>query len=229
MTVLSTAAIGSGDEEPEVLAIERTAAALGLRAVVIARGDGYFLLTNAVEGELGAIAEQVLGSLRGDREVTAASIGIGSLVADAGELRISLSEARQACTLAANRKEAYAIVKADQAGSHDLLLAIADSEIRSTFAARLIEPLRAYDKRRGAELIRTVSTFLENGCKWQQTAGELNVHVNTLRHRFSRIESLTGRDLNEMEARVDFFLALRADRMATEHKIREPSPRRQPG
>lgn len=229
MTVLSAAATGAGEDEPEILAIERTIAALGLRAVVIARGDGHFLLTNAAEGELDAIAEQILGSLKGDREVTAASVGIGSLVADAGELRVSLSEARQACTLAANRTETYAIAKADQAGSHDLLLAIADDEIRSTFAARLIEPLRAYDKRRGAELIRTVSAFLENGCKWQQTAEELNVHVNTLRHRLSRIESLTGRDLNEMEARVDFFLALRADRMAAEHKIREPSPRRPPG
>jgi len=229
MTVLSATAVASGGGEPEVLAIERTIATLGLRALVIARGDGHFLLTNAADGELDAIAEQVLESLRADREVTAASVGIGSLVADAGDLRISLSEARQACTLAANRKEAYAIARADEAGSHDLLLAVADSEIRATFAARLIEPLHTYDKRRGAELIRTVSAFLENGCKWQLTAEELNVHVNTLRHRLSRIEELTGRDLNEMEARVDFFLALRADRMTAEHKIREPSPHRQPG
>jgi DNA-binding PucR family transcriptional regulator len=36
------------------------------------------------------------------------------------------------------------------------------------------------------------------------------VHVNTLRGRLARIEELTGRDLSDMESRVDFFIALRA-------------------
>jgi DNA-binding PucR family transcriptional regulator len=39
----------------------------------------------------------------------------------------------------------------------------------------------------------------------------LQVHVNTIRHRLDTIERLTGKDISTLDARVDFFLALRDD------------------
>jgi PucR family transcriptional regulator, purine catabolism regulatory protein len=57
--------------------------------------------------------------------------------------------------------------------------------------------------------VHTLEPFLRSGGQWQATAGALTIHVNTLRHRLKRVEELTGRSLQRMEDRVDFFLALR--------------------
>ena len=56
--------------------------------------------------------------------------------------------------------------------------------------------------------MKTLDSFLRSGGKYQDTADALHVHVNTLRLRLARIETLTGRDLNSMDDRVDLWIAL---------------------
>ena len=92
--------------------------------------------------------------------------------------------------------------------SHDALLALLSDRVRQTFAQAMLSPLLDYDARHGSDLVRTLRAFLDSGCAWQQAAGDLHVHVNTLRYRVGRIEALTQRDLASMRDRVDFFLAL---------------------
>ena len=58
-------------------------------------------------------------------------------------------------------------------------------------------------------------TFLETGGRWQETADLLHVHVNTLRNRLERVESLTGRRLDSTPDRVDLWLALQASNAGT--------------
>ncbi len=43
-----------------------------------------------------------------------------------------------------------------------------------------------------------------------RTAESLYLHVNTVRYRIERVEQLTGRDLSQLEDRVDVFLALKS-------------------
>jgi purine catabolism regulator len=73
-----------------------------------------------------------------------------------------------------------------------------------------VRPLEEHDALRGTELVRTLESFLGSGGKYQDTADSLHVHVNTLRLRLTRIETLTGRDLRSMDDRVDLWIALRA-------------------
>ena len=77
------------------------------------------------------------------------------------------------------------------------------------FTARLLDPLRDYDRRHRAELIPTLEAFLDSDGSWTRCANRLHLHVNTLRYRVGRIEQLTGRDLSRLEDKLDFFLALR--------------------
>ena len=58
-----------------------------------------------------------------------------------------------------------------------------------------VERLVAYDGERSTQLLVTLERYLANGRSLTTSARELNVHVNTLRQRLDRIESLTGLDL----------------------------------
>ena len=98
--------------------------------------------------------------------------------------------------------------------SYAQLLASVPERTRSSFRERMLGPLHEYDTSRHAELVHTLM-FLDCSGSWSRSATRLHVHVNTLRYRIRRIEDLTGRDLGTLEDRVDFFLALRATRMAS--------------
>jgi PucR family transcriptional regulator, purine catabolism regulatory protein len=136
-------------------------------------------------------------------------VGVGGLAADASGLRAAIVEARHACRFARMRRDAGWATH-HQVGSHSLLLALQDEEVLATFRRALLHPLEEHDARRRSRLVDTLDRFLSSGCRWQETATALHVHVNTLRHRLNRVEQLTGRDLNSMEDRVDLYIALRS-------------------
>jgi DNA-binding PucR family transcriptional regulator len=92
------------------------------------------------------------------------------------------------------------------------MLAVAGDEAQAALARALIVPIREHDEQHHSELIHTLSVFLESSGQWKGTADQLHIHVNTLRNRISRIEAVTGRDMSTMAARVDFYLALKAER-----------------
>lgn len=88
-----------------------------------------------------------------------------------------------------------------------MLLAAVPDDVRQSFRKRVLGPVQDYDSSHGADLVRTLWTFLENSGSWTRCAKQLHVHVNTLRYRIQRIEQLTGRDLGRIDNRVDFYLA----------------------
>jgi PucR family transcriptional regulator, purine catabolism regulatory protein len=136
-------------------------------------------------------------------------VGVGGLAADAAGLRAAIVEARHACRFARMRRDAGWATH-HQVGSHSLLLALQDEEVLAAFRRALLHPLEEHDARRRSRLVETLDRFLSSGCRWQETATALHVHVNTLRHRLNRVEQLTGRDLGSMEDRVDLYIALRS-------------------
>ena len=136
-------------------------------------------------------------------------IGVGGIAADSAGLRTAVVEARHACRFARLRRDAGWATH-DQVGSHSLLLALQDEEVLAAFRRALLRPLEEHDARRRSRLVETLDRFLSSGCRWQETATALHVHVNTLRHRLDRVEQLTGRDLSSMEDRVDLYIALRS-------------------
>jgi hypothetical protein len=98
-------------------------------------------------------------------------------------------------------------------GSSPLRVPLAASLITAPDAAEVLEnsvlrPLLTTDDRRDSHYLETLRTFLLLNCKMSDTAAELDVHINTLRYRLSKIEALTGRDLHVTADRVDFYLAL---------------------
>ncbi|WP_432145641.1 PucR family transcriptional regulator [Streptomyces sp. bgisy084] len=157
--------------------------------------------------DLLAVVQTPLG--RGLADDGRLTVGVSASVHSAEGLRGALEEARHARRVAAARPGRVCAAGHEELASHVLLLPFVPDDVRRAFTARLLDPLRDYDRRHRAELIPTLEAFLDCDGSWTRCAGRLHLHVNTLRYRVGRIEQLTGRDLSRLEDKLDFFLALR--------------------
>ncbi|GAA2341545.1 PucR family transcriptional regulator [Streptomyces violaceusniger] len=155
---------------------------------------------------LAAVREPLSRGLDGDGRLT---LGVSAAVHSADGLRGALEEARHARRVAAARPGRVCAAGHQELASHVLLLPFVPDDVRRAFTARLLDPLREYDRRHRAELIPTLEAFLDCDGSWTRCAARLHLHVNTLRYRVGRIEQLTGRELSRLEDKLDFFLALR--------------------
>ena len=176
-------------------------------------------------GTLAVKATQLLGLIETDRgddlaELArefhdalgpTASIGVGGVAEEVSDLARSVVEARHACRFAQRRQD-VGYATHETLASHALLVAVQDDRVLQAFRDTLIRPLEEHDARRSTELLNTLESFLRSGGKYQDTADTLHLHVNTLRLRLARIETLTGRDLHSMDDRVDLWIALQARR-----------------
>ncbi|MEV3933098.1 MULTISPECIES: PucR family transcriptional regulator ligand-binding domain-containing protein [unclassified Streptomyces] len=155
---------------------------------------------------LTAVRAPLSAGLADDGRLT---LGVSAAVHSAEGLRGALEEARHARRVAAARPGPVCAAGHHELASHVLLLPFVPDDVRRAFTARLLDPLRDYDRRHRAELIETLEAFLDCDGSWTRCAARLHLHVNTLRYRVGRIEQLTGRDLSRLEDKLDFFLALR--------------------
>lgn len=155
---------------------------------------------------LDAVRAPLSAGLGDDGRLT---LGVSASVHSAEGLRGALEEARHARRVAAARPGRVCAAGHHELASHVLLLPFVPDDVRRAFTARLLDPLREYDRRHRAELIPTLEAFLDCDGSWTRCAARLHLHVNTLRYRVGRIEQLTGRDLARLEDKLDFFLALR--------------------
>ncbi|MET7680677.1 PucR family transcriptional regulator ligand-binding domain-containing protein [Streptomyces sp. NPDC005423] len=155
---------------------------------------------------LAVVRDPLSAGLDGDGRVT---LGVSAPVHSAEGLHGALEEARHARRVAAARPGRVCAAGHQELASHVLLLPFVPDDVRRAFTARLLDPLRDYDRRHRAELIPTLEAFLESDGSWTRCAARLHLHVNTLRYRVGRIEQLTSRDLSRLEDKLDFFLALR--------------------
>lgn len=155
---------------------------------------------------LAAVRAPLSAGLADDGRLT---LGVSASVHSPEGLRGALEEARHARRVAAARPGRVCAAGHHELASHVLLLPFVPDDVRRAFTARLLDPLRDYDRRHRAELIPTLEAFLDCDGSWTRCAARLHLHVNTLRYRIGRIEQLTGRDLSRLEDKLDFFLALR--------------------
>ncbi|MDO0910667.1 PucR family transcriptional regulator ligand-binding domain-containing protein [Streptomyces sp. DT2A-34] len=200
--------LATGPEPSDRIAVAHTgdeAIALVPLPAVSSEHDGSEAGIHA-DSLLDSIRDALSAGLDGDGRVT---LGVSAAVHSAEGLRGALEEARHARRVAAARTGRVCAAGHQELASHVLLLPFVPDDVRRAFTARLLDPLRDYDRRHRAELIPTLEAFLDCDGSWTRCATRLHLHVNTLRYRVGRIEQLTSRDLSRLEDKLDFFLALR--------------------
>ncbi|WBL20086.1 helix-turn-helix domain-containing protein [Citricoccus sp. NR2] len=116
-----------------------------------------------------------------------------------------LAEAWYAAEIA--RRRGRAAHGHDLASVDGLLMALTPEQV-APFRTHLLDPLRRYDAVHRADLVRTVSAFIESEGSLNLTAQLLFVHINTVRKRLRRVEQLVGADPLDREGYLVLRVAL---------------------
>jgi DNA-binding PucR family transcriptional regulator len=123
------------------------------------------------------------------------AIGVSTARRGPDGARAALGEARDAATVALALLDGGGVLLYGDMGAYRYLVGLVetggpDDELRAA-----VERLVEYDAARHTQLLTTLELFLTSGRSSTTTSRALTVHVNTLRQRLERIESLTGLDL----------------------------------
>ena len=92
----------------------------------------------------------------------------------------------------------------------ELLLA-RSPRLASALRQRVLAPLEAYVDPRGADLVRTLTTFVRDGMDRRRSAADLHIHPNTLDYRIRRIQELAELNLSDPHDVTLITLALQGE------------------
>lgn len=138
------------------------------------------------------------------------TIGVGARSLTPADLPRSFHEAQRAFSIRHSSQSPDGVTLFHQLGLYRLLgTDDSDGEIMR-FVREWLGPLLDYDDRHHADLVRTLSEYLERGGSYDDTARSLLIHRSTLRYRLKRIRAITGRDLGEVDTRLNLHVATRA-------------------
>jgi hypothetical protein len=100
---------------------------------------------------------------------------------------------------------------------------LVDQALGDAFVARYLEPLQDLG-RHGAEIEMTLRAWLDHGMRIDDTARDLHVHPNTLRHRLRRFEESTDANLRSATAVMELWWALERRRLVGSGPRAEAGP-----
>jgi purine catabolism regulator len=167
-------------------------------------------------GELQAVIAEELPEI-------SVSVGIGRPHRQLIDLRQSYYEASYAIKIRRLKGEPRVIASFDDLGSYGLLLGLQDTLSLEVFYDSVLGKLQEYDEQSSSDLVKSLACFLEANGHWGDAAEKLYVHRHTLRYRMKRVEEITGRDLNQSQDRMEFWLALKAKELIDQSKKGKPT------
>ncbi|WP_156372324.1 PucR family transcriptional regulator [Arthrobacter sp. Leaf337] len=198
----------------------RTACAIRVPSAVCGLSDGivYIVLPQSTESSLqfqrGAILKIVQNARRLLSRPVLAALGAAATIDRLAESRVNaelvLSELVRNVVEGRISADSDDVVADDESlGSRLQLRQIASSltasgQLPGTHALRIAE----YDERHKKSFEETIHAYLSCGGNAIEAAKSLDVHVNTVRYRLSRVETLFGIDLDDPETRLLVWLQL---------------------
>ncbi|HVE80778.1 MAG TPA: helix-turn-helix domain-containing protein [Candidatus Dormibacteraeota bacterium] len=181
------------------------------RNVIAYLGQNVFCILkdiDSTDSDLGENLEKfkksintIYGILKSELKVTA-TVGVGNYHPGVSGLRTSYQEAVSAIELGAQNWDKDRVYHIDDFGVVAPLLSGID-ESNIYFSRELLEKLG-----QNGGVIETLETFFKNNMGLTQTAGELNIHRNTLVYRLDRIAETLGLDPRSFEDAVQIKLAI---------------------
>ncbi|WP_185982219.1 GAF domain-containing protein [Arthrobacter sp. KBS0703] len=94
-------------------------------------------------------------------------------------------------------------------GIYSMLFTEGASDGLDHFVDSNIGRLLEYDTRHGADLVTTATAYLESSSSPSATASMLDIHVNTVSQRISRIDRMLGPDWRQSPRQLELHTALR--------------------
>ncbi|MFE5817151.1 PucR family transcriptional regulator [Streptomyces sp. NPDC056479] len=135
-----------------------------------------------------------------------AAAGLGDPRTGLADLGTVWQEASAAARAALAEPRLGPVAEWSRIGPYRLLTSLSQETVHDPAVAPLLSPAHH-------ELARTAEVYLDCAGQAGRTAGELGIHRQTLYYRLSRVEQLTGLDLDDGEDRLLLHMALKGARL----------------
>ncbi|WP_055717732.1 PucR family transcriptional regulator [Streptomyces torulosus] len=170
-----------------------------------AAGQSLALLVRLRSTDVPAPALTAAGRLL-ERAGARAAAGVAGARTGLGELGTAWREASAAARAALAEPRLGPVAEWRSIGPYRLLTSLPSDTPQDPAVRALLSPAHH-------ELARTAETFLDCAGQAGRTAAELGIHRQTLYYRLSRVEQLTGLDLDDGEDRLLLHMALKGARL----------------
>lgn len=137
-------------------------------------------------------------------------VGVGRAYDRPLDLPRSYQEARLALRLQTAVTGDHQATEFDRLGVYRLLADVGDPGTVERFVREWLGDLLDYDAAKGADLVGTLSRYLECGRSYEATTAALAIHRSTLKYRLRRIREISGHDLSDPDTYFNLQLASRA-------------------
>ena len=194
------------DSDTSFQAVRRAARDTNVGSLLVAR-DGRIALLADADADWDAFRTAVVAELGPGGGCRA---GVGGVCSAPADFATSHHEALLALNVQASLGGPEQVSRIDDLGIYSLLSESADLGSVERFVQRWLGALREYDSTKGADLVRTLTSYLECGGSYDTTASMLSIHRSTVRYRLGRIRHVSGHDLADADTRFNMQLATRA-------------------
>lgn len=171
-------------------------------------GQHQSMVVLLVDGRPNASAlHQAISKRLGD---AAAAIGIGCVCRTPADFPDSFAKACRALNIRLHSATPDGATAFDELGFYRVLDAAHSAGSVEDYLHEWLGILMQYDENKNADLVQTLSEYLECGGNYDEAANALHIHRSTLRYRLARIRELTGYDLRDVDTRFNLHAAVRA-------------------
>jgi DNA-binding PucR family transcriptional regulator len=185
-------------------AVRRSARDKGLGSLLVPRGAAVVVLAEdnrPWEEFRHAVSQRLGGGCR---------VGVGGRCLGPAGFPRSHREAQLALRMQDTAGGGDRVTVFDELGVYQLLAEVQEMTSVERYVREWLGALLDYDANRRAELVRTLSRYLEHGGNYDATAKALAVHRSTLKYRLRRIREISGHDVADPETHFSLQLATRA-------------------
>ncbi|MEU2173717.1 helix-turn-helix domain-containing protein [Nocardia sp. NPDC019219] len=149
-------------------------------------------------------------TVRAHLDTAPVAIGISGRCARPADFVRAFDDARHAIDIRLRSPTPDGATAYDELGFYRLIDAARTDGRVERFIREWLGLLLDYDRDRNADLVYTLSQYLECGGNYDDSAAALHIHRSTLRYRLGRIRQLTGFDLRDVDTRFTLQAATRA-------------------
>jgi hypothetical protein len=162
-------------------------------------------------GEAPGLPDETRAALAALAKEESLRIGVSNLFFTPGHFARCYAQARRALELCSRLAPDETVCLYAGCSFYDLLSA-ADGGSLGLYCHPALSILSRYDRDSGANLYRTLETYLACSCSVKKTAEQLFIHRNSLDYRLLRIRELTGLDLGDSNVVFQLAMSYRIDR-----------------
>lgn len=160
------------------------------------------------ETEFARFLKQLRVKVRKELKEVAVTIGVGGFYPSMDGIQHSFEEALNAIKIGHIIGRSGKIIDYNELGVYKLLYSVKDRDSLKQYCHELIQ-LIEYDKKNNTDLVQTLKMYFDLDYSMTATAESLFIHINTLKYRLERIESITSLSIHLAEDRLKLHLSLK--------------------